>query len=90
MRTDGPRARTSVARGGLARAVVAARGGSALGIGVGSYWAQCLELRTPVAPHVCVGAQIDGAVEGALRGGALDDVRPRLLFAWFVALGLGR
>lgn len=73
----------------LASTSSAGGGGSALGIGVGSYWAQCLELRTPVAPNVCVGAQIDGAVEGALRGGALDDVRPRLLFSWFVALGLG-
>ena len=66
------------------------QGGSAVGTGIGAYWAQCLELRAPVAPNVCIGAELDGAVEGALRGGALDDVRPRLLFAWFVALGLGR
>jgi hypothetical protein len=65
-------------------------GGSALGTGIGAYWAQCLELRTPVAPNLCAGAEIDGAVEGALRGGALDDVRPRMIFAWYVALGLGR
>lgn len=65
-------------------------GGSALGAGLGAYWAQCFELRTPVAPSLCLGAQIDGAVEGALRGGALDDVRPRIIFAWYVALGAGR
>lgn len=64
-------------------------GGSAIGTGIGVYWAQCLELRTTVAPSLCLGAEIDGAVEGALRGGSLDDVRPRMLFAWYVALGLG-
>jgi hypothetical protein len=64
-------------------------GGSAIGSGIGAYWAQCLELRTTVAPSLCLGAEIDGAVEGALRGGSLDDVRPRMLFAWYVALGLG-
>jgi len=52
-------------------------GGSALGAGMGAYWAQCLELRTLVAPNLCVGAEVDGAVEGAQRGGALHDVRPR-------------
>ena len=65
-------------------------GGSALGTGLGAYWAQCIELRTLVAPSLCLGAEIDGAVEGALRGGALDDVRPRVLFAWYVALGASR
>jgi hypothetical protein len=65
-------------------------GGSAIGTGIGAYWAQCLELRTNVAPTLCLGAEIDGAVEGALRSGSLDDVRPRMLFAWYVALGLGR
>ena len=65
-------------------------GGSAIGSGIGAYWAQCMELRTPVAPNLCLGAEIDGAVEGALRGGSLDDVRPRMLLAWYVALGLGR
>ena len=65
-------------------------GGSALGAGIGAYWAQCLELRTPVAPKVCIGVEVDGAVEGALRKGSLDDVRPRMIFAWYVALGLGR
>ncbi len=64
-------------------------GGSAIGTGIGAYWAQCLELRTAVVPSLCLGAEIDGAVEGALRGGSLDDVRPRMLFAWYVALGLG-
>lgn len=64
-------------------------GGSALGAAVGAYWAQCLELRAPLVPRVCLGAEVDAALEGAMRGGALDDVRPRALFSWFLALGLG-
>jgi hypothetical protein len=64
-------------------------GGSALGAGAGAYWAQCLDLRVTLAPRLCLGAEIDGAVEGALRGGALDDVRPRAVLSWFVALGIG-
>ena len=62
-------------------------GGSALGTAVGAYWAQCLELRLPVVPQLCIGAEVDGAVEGVLRAGALDDVRPRLVLSWWVALG---
>lgn len=64
-------------------------GGSAIGPGLGAYWAQCLDLRTPIAPRLCLGAEVDATIEGVLRGGALDDVRPRLLFSWYVALGAG-
>jgi hypothetical protein len=64
-------------------------GGSALGAGAGAYWAQCVDLRVTLAPRLCLGAEIDGAAEGALRGGALDDVRPHAIVSWFVALGIG-
>ncbi|CAN5171767.1 hypothetical protein BH09MYX1_BH09MYX1_08780 [soil metagenome] len=64
-------------------------GGSAIGTAIGAYWAQCLELRTAVVPRLCLGAEVDAALEGALRGGALDDVRPRLVFSWYLALGAG-
>ena len=82
------------AQAGLALPVTVAStpvegGGSALGAGAGAYWAQCLELRVTLAPRLCLGAEIDGAVEGALRGGALDDVGPRAIASWFVALGIG-
>lgn len=82
------------AQAGLALPVTVAStalegGGSALGAGVGAYWAQCLEVRVTLAPRLCLGAEVDGAVEGALRGGALDDVGPRGIASWFVTLGIG-
>jgi hypothetical protein len=63
-------------------------GGSALGTAAGAYWAQCLEVRLPIAPQLCLGAEVDAAVEGVVRNGALDDVQPRLLLSWWLALGI--
>ncbi len=72
----------------LTLASTAKDGGSALGTAVGAYWAQCLELRLPVTPQLCLGTEIDAAVEGVVRSGALDDLQPRLVMSWWLALGI--
>ena len=65
-------------------------GGSLMGFGFGPYWAQCLVLRSTVAPRICGGVEIDGVLEGSMKsGGPLDELAPHAVASWFVSVGLG-
>jgi hypothetical protein len=65
-------------------------GGGVVGFGFGPYWAQCLSIRAPVAPRICAGAELDGAIEGATTTrSALDDLALHAVASWFVSVGVG-
>lgn len=59
-----------------------------LGIGLGTYWAQCLNLRGPITPKLCVGASLELVAEGALNNPTVP-FGPHVLAGWFVTLGAG-
>ena len=66
------------------------RGGRLLGFGFGPYWAQCLNLRTAVAPRVCAGVELDAVLEGVTTpSGAFDGLAPHVVASWFVSVGVG-
>lgn len=64
-------------------------GGSLMGLGIGPYAAECVVLRSVIAPRICGGVELDGVLEGSMKAGPLDELAPHAVASWFLSFGLG-